>query len=249
MKNLVVLIAIFLCFNLGYTQDDERKLLRGTVIYRGTNVPNENVINITSEDATITNENGEFAIRVKEGDELGFTAVNFQVRLIVITAEIIKNNRLVVDVNEKVTALDEVVVSPENQEKFLALQKEKFKEYNYEADRATEVVNIAESQSVRGLQDGLNFVNIFKALVKSSRDKSGTTKKPLKMSEVLRQLYDEEFFVSDLKLPKDKIGAFLYYCDSLMPSQSLLKKDNEFELIDFLVTHSKTFLKNLDTEN
>jgi len=28
--------------------------------------------------------------------------------------------------------------------------------------------------------------------------------------------------------------------------QSLLKKENEFELIDFLVTESQTFLKELD---
>jgi len=56
-------------------------------------------------------------------------------------------------------------------------------------------------------------------------------------------VYDDEFFVVDLKLPQDQIDSFLLYLDTKNPTQSLLKKDNEFQLIDFLVTHSKTFLE------
>ncbi len=47
-------------------------------MYRDSNVINENVLNITAEQATITNENGEFEIMVALGDELVFTAVNFK---------------------------------------------------------------------------------------------------------------------------------------------------------------------------
>ena len=61
------------------------------------------------------------------------------------------------------------------------------------------------------------------------------------MSDVLRQVYDDEFFVVDLGLDQQKIDAFLIYCDDKIPSQSLLKKENEFQLIDFLVTQSKQF--------
>jgi len=247
MKNKVLVLIGLFSFLLARSQDDGRTLLRGKVLYRYSNVINENVINTTSDSATITNENGEFIIRVKEGDELVFMAVNYQLERIEITQEILKNNRLVVEVNEKVTELDEVVVTPENQEKFLELQNEEFKEYDYETDRTTEVVNIAQSQTQRGMQDGINFVNIFKALLKSKK-KNKEDKVELKMSEVLRQVYDDTFFVSDLKLPQDEIESFLYYCDTKMPEQSLLKKQNEFELIDFLVNSSKDYLIQLDAE-
>ncbi|PCJ92728.1 MAG: hypothetical protein COA50_15615 [Flavobacteriaceae bacterium] len=247
MKNtLLVLIGLF-SFFYAHSQDDGRAFLRGKVLYRNSNVSNENVINTTSDSATITNGNGEFMIRVKEGDELVFMALNYQLERIEITEEIIKNNRLVVEVNEKVTELDEVVITPENQKKFLEMQNERFKQFEYEIDRTTEVVNIAESQSQRGMQDGINFVNIFKALVKS-KNKNQEDKVELKISEVLRQVYDDAFFVSDLKLPQDKIEEFLYYCDTKMPEQSLLKKQNEFELIDFLVSHSKEYLTQLNAE-
>ena len=229
-------------------QQEERTLLRGQVLYRNTNVPNENVINTTSEMATITNDKGEFAIRVKLDDELVFTAINYQLMVIKITEDILKNNRLVVEVNEKVTELDEVTVSPENQTKFLELKNEEFKEYQYETDQTTEVVNVAMNDpGSTGLRDGLNFVNIFKALFLSDKSKE-EDREPLKVSSVLRQVYDDEFFVVDLGLPQASIDAFLQYCDTKIPPQSLLRKDNEFQLIDFLVTQSKLYLKELETE-
>jgi hypothetical protein len=245
MKYLLPLFFCIFFSNAGSAQEDERTILRGKVLYRNSSVVNENVINTTTERATITNDNGEFAIRVKEGDELVFTAVNYQLEIVKITEEILKRNRLVVEVNEKVTELDEVVLSPENQERYLELKNEQLKGFEYEIDRSTEVENIAMSQTERGMRDGLNFVNIFKALLKSG--KAPEENRPrLKVSEALRHIYDDEFFVLDLKLPQDKIDAFLIYCDTQMPAQSLLRKDNEFQLIDFLVTHSQTFRKSLD---
>ncbi|PRX53046.1 hypothetical protein [Flagellimonas meridianipacifica] len=246
MKKTILFILCSFFFGLSIAQDG-RQLLRGKVLYRGGNVPNENVINATAETATITTDNGEFLIAVKEGDQLVFTAVNYQLQVVKITPEILRNNRLVVEVTEKITELDEVIVSPENQKKFLEVKNEDFKGFEYEIDRGTEVQNVAESQSVRGMQDGLNVANIFKALFKS-RNKDGEERAPLKVSEVLRQVYDDEFFVVDLKLPQDQIDAFLLYCDNKVPSQTLLRKENEFQLIDFLVTQSKTYLTELNEE-
>tara|TARA_R110002051_G_scaffold15669_1_gene48488 strand:+ start:1661 stop:2416 length:756 start_codon:yes stop_codon:yes gene_type:complete len=250
MKKITLIFVALFSIALGYSQDDDRTLLRGKVMYRDSNVQNENVINITTEKGVITNTNGEFAINVKLDDELVFTALNYQIKRVKITQEILDNNRLVVEVNEKVTELDEVVVGSENQEAFLKLKNEEFKEYHYELDETAKVENIALSDAERGMQNGLNFKNIFKAIYNGIKG-DGEEKedvKPLKVSDVLRQVYDDEFFVKDLQLPQDKITEFLYFCDSRLPAQSLLKKTNEFELIDFLVNQSKEFRKGLDEE-
>lgn len=241
-----ILFSLFLTLNLS-AQDDGREILRGQVLYRGSNVPNENVINSTTGMATITGDDGRFAIRAKLGDQLVFTAVNYQLEIVVVDQDIMDRKRMVVEVDEKVTELDEVVVSPENQDRFLEVQNEDFKAYEYEIDRSSEVENIAQSRTVRGMRDGLNFVNIFKALFQSNTENE-VVRRPLKVSEVLRQIYDDEFFVVDLRLPQDKIDAFLLYCDDQMGSKDLLRKDSEFQLIDFLVTHSKTFLAELNEE-
>lgn len=250
MKPILTFTLILFFTFFGWSQDDDRVILRGKVLYRNVSVANENVINATSEMATITNSNGEYQIRVKVGDELVFSALNYQIEIIKITDEILKRNRLVVDVKEKVTELDEVVVTPEDQERFLEMQNSKLEEqFEYEIDRSSEVENIALAEYDVGFNDGLNFVGIYKALAKALKKKNTDQKAPLKVSEVMRQVYDDEFFVMDLKLPQDKIDAFLYYCDTKMPAQSLLQKENEFELIDFLVTHSKTFRQELNDQN
>lgn len=241
-RKLLVLFLLVAITNL-IAQDADRSLLRGTVIYRDINVPGLDVINITAESATITDEDGDFTIAVKLGDQLAFTAVNYQIQIVTISQEILTKNRLVIDVKEKVTELDEVVVSPEDQQKFINLKNEEFKEFEYEQDGTTEFINIAQSDTDRGMANGINFVNIFKALLKSKKDKKDANMPQLKLSTVLRQVYEDDFFVTDLGLSQDNIDAFLQYCDDKIPSQDLLKKDNEFQLIDFLVTHSKTYLK------
>ncbi len=245
MKKLFFLLAL-LPLARAAAQDDQRPLLRGTVLYMSMPVPNENVINNTAGQGTITNENGEFAIPAREGDELFFLALNYQLKQVVVDAEILKKGRLVVEVNEKVTELEEVTVSPEDQQEFLRLRNEDFKGYDYETDQTTEFANIAESQTVRGMQYGLNFVNIFKLLAGTLKNDTTREAPELKMSEALRHVYDDAFFVQDLNIPQDKIDDFLFYCDAQMPPRSLLQRSNEFQLIDFLVTQSESFRKTLE---
>ncbi|WP_086478015.1 MULTISPECIES: carboxypeptidase-like regulatory domain-containing protein [Arenibacter] len=250
MQTKLLCLLAFLFIFLGYSQDDDRQILRGQVLYRNVFVPNQNVINVNTEMATITNDRGEYGIRVKAGDQLVFTAVNYQLKVVEITPEILANNRLVIEVNEKVTELDEVVVTPEDQEKFIQLKNKELlvNEYEYETDRLTAVENISLSQTDRGMKDGLNFVNIFKALLLATKGDDGPEREPLKVSEVLRQVYDDYFFVVDLKLPQANIDDFLLYCDAQLPSRELLRKRNEFQLLDFLVTQSKNYLENLENK-
>ena len=244
-KKLVIFLFLITVTNI-FPQTGDRTLLRGKVMYKNTNVVNENVINITSEKATITNDEGEFEIYVKPGDELAFSAINYKLKTVKITEEIVQNNRLVVEVNEKITELDEVIVTSENEEKFMELKQEEFKKIDYDRDASTPVENYALSQSERGMKNGLNLINIFKALFKSNKKKEVPFKNKIKVSQVLRQVYEDEFFVVDLKIPRDKINDFLYYCDEKISAQSLLRKENEFQLIDFLVSQSKAYRKKLD---
>ena len=68
----------------------------------------------------------------------------------------------------------------------------------------------------------------------------------LKMSEALRLIYEERFFTEDLQLSPAQIEPFLYYLDSKVSPKNLLKKNNEFQLIDFLVNQSRDFIKSIE---
>ena len=61
-KKILFLLVLFTTIS-GFSQDDTRRPLSGSVIYMNIGVPNENVINATSEHATITNDQGLFRIK------------------------------------------------------------------------------------------------------------------------------------------------------------------------------------------
>ncbi len=221
-------------------QSDYRTWLRGKILYQNTNVVTANVVNTTTQKATISDDNGEFAIEVKIDDELVFTSLQYQIRMVKITKEILQRGRLVIDVNEKVTELDEVVVTPEQHQKFLDLRSEEFKEFDYERDRSTRVENTLMRQG--HLYNGLNFVNVFKALYRLV-DKGKPDEKvySLQPSEVIRQLYDDTFFTEQLNIEKDKIGLFLLFCDGEIKTKELLGEKSDFEIMDFLVKAGEKF--------
>lgn len=242
MRKSITLLLLFTAV-FAAAQQDYRTWLRGKVLYQDSSVVAANILNTKSENATITDDNGEFAIEVKLGDELIISSVQYEIRAIIITKDILQRNRLVVDVNEKITVLDEVVVSPTRPEKFLDLQEEEFKKFDYTSDKSTRVEN--EILRKNQLYEGVDFVNIFKLMYKSLRKKKADegdefTYAP---SDVIRQIYPDAFFTTQLNIPTDKIGLFLEYIDGRLQTKDLLKKENEFQLMDFLIKQSEKFAK------
>ena len=169
MRIFLILFILF-SFDLSFSQNDYRTWIRGKVLYKNVNVTSANVVNNTSQMATTTNGEGEFEIEVKLNDKLIFSSVQYQIRELSITKEILQKNRIVIDVNEKVTELDQVVVTPENQEKFLDLKEEEFKRFDYTFDKSTRVTNVINEQGK--LKDGLNFVNLYRLISNSLKNDS-----------------------------------------------------------------------------
>ncbi|MBJ33891.1 MAG: hypothetical protein CMC89_04085 [Flavobacteriaceae bacterium] len=225
-------------------QTDYRTWLRGKILYQNQNVIAANVVNTTTREATISDNTGDFAIEVMMGDELIFTSLQYQIRIVKITKEILQRGRLVIDVNEKITELEEVVVTPEQRQKFLDLRSEEFKKFDYERDRSTRLENELMNKDL--LNNGVNFVSVFKALYRMVENKDQAKDKTysLKPSEVLRQLYDDSFFNELLNIEKDKIELFLLYCDEEVKTKELLDEKSDFEIIDFLIKTSEKFNKN-----
>lgn len=241
MKNTTFFL-VFLFFS-GVHLAQDRKPIKGKLLYKNTDVVAANVVNNSALSSTITDAQGEFEIDVKEGDELIFSAVNIQIKAVKITPEILTKNRLVVSVTENITALNEVVITPENTEKFLDLKEEEFKGYDYTQDKSTKVINkLADN---RQLSNGLDFVNLAKLLAKALSNKTEKEKMKLKPSEILPYVFDDSFFEKDLALQKDEVVGFLEFIDTQLKSSDLLKQSQQFMLIDYLIEKSKQYKNKL----
>ena len=224
---------------LGSVQAQVRTPIKGKLLYKNTIVVAANVVNNTAQTTTITDDEGEFEIEVAEGDEIVFSSVQYRIRSVTITPEILQKNRLVVSVNENITELKEVVVTSEDIDKFLDLKEEEFKGFDYEMDKSTRVVNRLTDD--RLVNNGIDFVNIAKLVAKVISGKTEEEQLRLKPSEILPKVFDDVFFTQDLQLQTEEVMDFLVFVDSQMKTGALLKQSQQFQLIDYLITKSQEY--------
>ena len=242
MKNLYFLFLLLPILVMG----QDRKPIKGRLIYRNVNVVAANVVNNTAQLNTITDGEGAFEIPVAFGDEVIFSSVQYLIRTVKITSEILQKNRLIITVNEKINALEEVVVTPENTQKFLDLKEEEFKGYDYNRDKSTALENTIVTQGQ--LKNGLNIINIAKLIAKAVSNKTEAEKQNIKPSEILTYVFSDAFFTDDLALKNDQVIGFLEHIDKNLPSQQLLKTGQQFQLIDYLISESTNYRNQLKSK-
>lgn len=229
----------FLFFIIQFAYSQDRELIQGKVIYRNIDVPAANVINNTSQSSTITNDQGEFEIFVKEGDEIIFSSVQYIIRTVKINKAILTNKRLIVQINERIRELDEVVITPEDTEKFLNLKEEQFKGFDYLSDKSTKIENVLTDN--RQVVDGINFVNLFKLLSTLVDSKSAEERLNILPSDALPLILEENFFSEILDLESYEINDFLYNLDSDIQLRNLLLEKNQFLLIDYVLNKADIY--------
>ena len=236
---------LFFILIIQFSYSQNRELIQGKVIYRNIDVPAANVINNTAQSSTITNDQGEFEIYAKEGDEIIFSSVQYIIRTVRVNKEMLENKRIIVQINQRVRELDEIVVTPEDTQKFLDLKEEQFKGFDYIADKSTKIQNVLTDN--RQVVNGLNFVNIFKLLSSIVDAKSDEEKLNIIPSEVLPYVLEENFFSGVLELESFEINDFLSKLDSDTEMKNLILEKNQFLIIDYLLNKSDTY-KNLRVE-
>lgn len=236
---------LFFVLIIQFSYSQNRELIQGKVIYRNIDVPAANVINNTAQSSTITNDQGEFEIYAKEGDEIIFSSVQYIIRTVRVNKEILENKRIIVQINQRVRELDEVVITPDDTQKFLDLKEEQFKGFDYIADKSTKIQNVLTDN--RQVVNGLNFVNIFKLLSSIVDAKSDEEKLNIIPSEVLPYVLEENFFSGVLELESFEINDFLSKLDSDTEMKNLILEKNQFLIIDYLLNKADTY-KNLRVE-
>jgi hypothetical protein len=86
--------------------------LKGQVVNSANQTPlkGANLFNLNSVVGTITNDNGKFELATKVNDTVYISYIGFQSIKLKITNDLLNGNELVIELNEKVEALDEIVV-------------------------------------------------------------------------------------------------------------------------------------------
>lgn len=195
------MLLIFVQISFG--QKNNSKELLGRVMEESTPIEGVNIINNTTQVATISDSDGNFSITVREGEVLVFSAVNLDPLKRRITVEDLNSNLLTIKMTAKEVELKEVIVNenanitaenlgiiPHGQKKYTPAERK---------------VYTANSTSVDKLLNAMSGrTSMLKKEVKVEKKEA--------LFRKLEYVFDENYYTERLKIPVDYIKGFQLFC-------------------------------------
>ena len=234
---------------------------KGRVVSTSKELGAISVQNLSRGYATITDDEGFFDIRVQAQDSLFLSGVAFKETFFVVTEGHLEQQLVYVPIEEKIVALDEVVLMP----------------YNLSGDLAKDAANMGPIQVVTASTLGLPNANV-KPLMQSERllreaampkfnigmlltlpfnpiinEITGRTKmlrkrvardKKYLMSEKMRQVFPDSLYITKLGLREEKIADFFYFCEFDERFLKVSSTNNPLLIWEFLKEKSSVYTQN-----
>lgn len=260
-KKYIFSLGFFFIFISLVGQTRVTKKLEGTVKSKNGDVAATHVLNNTSNQATITNIDGYFSLPVQLNDTLIFSAVQFKKKEFIVTQAVLVQKSLIVFLDDALTELEEVVVTP----------------YNLTGNLNDDVDNLDIGEVVSASSLGLPNANV-KPLMQSERLLREASFGPLTLGTFtsvpfnpiinaitgrtkmlkkrvardkkyartvrVRKLYSDSLFINDLKIPKLKIEDFMWFCEIDDEFQTTVDSHDHLKIWEFLRKKSIIYRKN-----
>ena len=213
-KNKVLFSLLFFVVQFGFSQTE--KLIQGKVICDNNPVQGIQVINLVTEKTTVTNSNGAFSILVKPEDMLIFSSVNYDYKRLFLEQEDIDKGNLIVVLTRKINQLDEVVIKkseidaadlgivPAGQKTYTPAER---KLYTARSGVLDPLLNLISGRTA-----------MLKKEVVVERNEMALAK--------LSNLFEDSYYINQLKIPVDYIKAFQYYIIEDKEFSAALKSKN-----------------------
>ena len=208
-------IIVFLFFANTFAQTPTLTLLKGKITSQIKELNDVYVANLRSESTITTDKNGNFSMFVKVGDTLQFSGLQVITKKVLIDENDIAKRLYVISLEAKVIPLDEVEIKqhPNINAVSLGILQTPAKVYT-PAERKLRTAEELHWYSpllipVGGMSvDGLiNSISGRTTMLK----KELATEKKEKLLLKIEYLFKEEYFLENLKIPKEYLRGFWYY--------------------------------------
>jgi hypothetical protein len=246
-----VIISLF-CLLFSFNGIAQSKVLRGKVTNENY-VEGIHILNTTSRFNAITNENGNFSIRVKKEDTLVFSSVSYVPEKLIVSEEVYEKAVLTIRLAELVNELDEVILGP-----------------NLSGNIATDVQNIKTEKKLNFDDVGIpgfkgepeeKIVPVAMAFFPTNVNLEAIYKyasgyyKKLKLkrkwetentvvASIINQ-YSLGFFNEAFQIPKNRVYDFILFCLETSTLQNDFDAGNFSGVLKIFETKGKEFVKRL----
>ncbi|MDI5948965.1 hypothetical protein QLS91_02740 [Flavobacterium sp. LB2P84] len=243
MKTRIKIICLILFCQYSFGQNESRKSLHGQFVNESILVDHGYVFNLNSKTRTFISDQGFFDILAKAKDTLLVSSNLFKSKKIVVEEKDFAKSLFVINLETQTTLLNEVIVKRKAEIKPIVGGTQRIVDIQFVDDEKSSPVN-RTMPSDGSIENGMDFVRVFKMvskLFKNDSAKKTDLNSNVDFSDVVSKGIDKYFFTNTLKLKNEEIGLFLDYCENDPKSKSLLKQEDEFLLIDFLITKNEEF--------
>lgn len=260
MKNLFT-VLFFIISLITTSQTLPRIEVSGNIIVEGGDIGGITIYNTTSKQGSITNDKGEFKIKVALNDKIEVSSLQYENISFLVNEAIVKSKTIKLFLIEEINKLDEIVVlkktlsgnlktdiaeaktfQPKLDALYFGVKKNKA---NFNNDALSNVENISIDGN-RPLVYGLNIVNVVDQLLLplfrsevANKKKSGVPEVPV---EAIKYYFGSEFLVDNFNIPKHRVEEFIRYVERDNFDFSLLNYGQELEFLELLNKKSKAFL-------
>lgn len=238
MKQVYLLFLLFISSYL-YAQEGRIKIT-GEIKSDSIHIEGAHIINLNSEQGTISNHLGLFKISVKENDTILFSDIQFENKLILIQKHHLENKFIKVNFQTDINELDEIIIqNSADMSQTLGLPNSD-KAPLTQTDRKTNYYKKGGSISkLYGLISGESKQRKKIQRLEKEDEKSNTDRKEILK---IRTHFKDDFFIYTLKIPEDNINNFIASClkNNIIP---LFKSERYLEMVDVFLAKSKTFEK------
>lgn len=268
VKLLGVLLFLLISYN-GFGQEETVKI-KGRVRSFNNDVSNVLVVNLNSKHSTITDTEGLFSLGIRPRDSIQFSAIQYVSKKIIITATLLKQNLIFVDLVENVVKLNGVTVTPNNLTGKIDLDirrldiervitSSSFKSPNgnitvisrserslREADRGKLISqgvkfdSIAMIPMVFATFNTHTFLNRLIGRTKSLKDEVSRDES-LKMENKIVRTFSRETMSEAFGISQNYIDGFLSFCSAQKDFSKLSEATNSFQIWEYLKDKSKEY--------
>jgi len=221
MKKWIVLLLFLGTFSI-WSQNQNEKLLHGIIVADDAVLSGIDVINLGNEKVTLTNNKGEFSILAKADDILVFSSKSLEMKRLIIDEDDLKSGTISVNMYQKITELNEVVVRKNHIEGESIIPGQK---HYTPAERKLHT-------ATNGILDApISWMTGRTAMLK----KEVIVERKERLLDKVGILYEDKYYVETLKIPEIYIDDFQRYIIEDKEFTAALKVKNRTMML-FLVS-------------
>lgn len=241
-------VKILMTFLLIYCQISFSQTIKGKISFNNYAIANAEIVNTKTKTIATSDGNGLFTIDAKPNETVVFIAKGYDLKSILITSKLIKENNLMINLVLKAEELKEVVINNQPSIKLGSDTKwEQGKLDQYTLEKNAQRLKVAGVSS-HTIENGMDFVRIGK-LIGSLFKKEKDSEQPKKNNSlatfktIAKNSCDQRFFLETLKLKPEQIDLFLQFCENDPKSNALLQDSNDLAVMEFLLNKNNEFKK------